>query len=150
MKTIEFGKVIEVDEETDSLLQRVAETEGDIPDSQILRAAIPDKKEFVDYLKRHNLTNTPEAKAVLAQLGAEATKRAPLSVAARVKKKEREILAHVFAGRQATKRGKVKVHRKPRMGRNPVTGQVIKIKAKTARKKMRKAKRHKVSKTPRR
>jgi predicted transcriptional regulator len=125
MKTIEFGRVIEVDEETDGLLQRIAEAEGDVPDVRILRKAIPDREQFVDYLKRRNLADTPGARDILAQLGPERVKvPARLSFAA-----------------------KAKTLRKPRIGRNPVTGEKVVLKAKMARKKTRKRKKQDYSKT---
>lgn len=125
MTTIEFGRVIEVDEETDGLLQRIAEAQGDVPDIRILRKAIPDMERFVDYLNQRNLADTPEAKAILAQLRPEKIK-----VPARLK----------FVA-------KAKAHRKPRIGRNPVTGEKVILKAKTARKKTRKKTKHNYSKT---
>lgn len=125
MTTMEFGRVIEVDEETDGLLQRIAEAQGDVPDIRILRKAIPDMEQFVDYLNQRNLADTPEAKAILAQLRPEKIK-----VPARLK----------FAA-------KAKAHRKPRIGRNPVTGEKVILKAKTARKKTRKKTKHNYSKT---
>jgi hypothetical protein len=125
MKTIEFGRVIEVDEETDGLLQRIAGAEGDVPDLRTLRKAIPDREQFVDYLKRRNLADTPGAKAILARLDSQ-----KIEVPARVS----------FAA-------KAKALRKPRIGRNPVTGEKVILKAKMARKKTRKKKKQDYSKT---
>jgi hypothetical protein len=147
VKTIKLDSVIELDQETDSLFERIAGTEGEIFDPQALRAAIPDSEQFVIYLKRRNLADTPAAKVILAQLGSGVVKKpAVRDLAARFKTKEREIRAHVFAARRGSKWAGVKAHRKSRMGRNPLTGEAIKIKAKTARKKTSKAKKRKSSK----
>lgn len=147
MKTIKLDSVIELDQGTDSLFERIAGTEGDIFDPQALRAAIPDKEQFIDYLKQRDLADTPAAKVILAQLGSGVVKKsAPRDLAASVKKKEREISAQVFAAGRSPKWAGVKAHRKSRMGRNPLTGEAIKINAKTARKKTRRPKKRKSSK----
>jgi uncharacterized phage infection (PIP) family protein YhgE len=69
MKTIQLGRPIEINQETDKLLQSIAEAEGDTLDPKVLKAAIPDSGLFIEFLERHNLKDTPEAKSILRQLG---------------------------------------------------------------------------------
>jgi len=94
MKTIQLGRPIEIDQETDNLLQSIIEGEGDSFDSKVLRAAVPDRRLFVKFLKRRNLLETPAAKSILIQLGVAGLKSfgyrmAPFQEEARMAKKSK-------------------------------------------------------------
>jgi DNA-binding protein HU-beta len=158
--------VVEMDIETDDLLSRIAQS-GDKLDSALLRAIIPSREAYVQYLEQHRLTDYSIAKEVLAQFDAlkyrekrarenqnrQTTPRRALTKTALVRHMaERleltakqsaaflDLLAETALGE--TKRNGVfaipglgrlvRAERKARTGRNPQTGQAIKITAKSS------------------
>src|ERR1035437_4813603 len=60
--------MIEIDKETDDLLEEIASAPGDELEPELLRKIIPDKKVFLRYLKERGLLNDPTAKVIIARL----------------------------------------------------------------------------------
>ena len=60
--------MIEIDKETDDLLEEIASAPGDELAPELLRKIIPDKKVFLRYLKERGLLNDPTAKVIIARL----------------------------------------------------------------------------------
>jgi DNA-binding protein HU-beta len=169
MKTVKASTDPELDRETDHLLDRIARS-GDRVDPSLLRAIIPSREVYMQYLKRHKLTKYPIAQEILAQFdaleandqvsspkprrvlagsrvaAATLTKTALIQKFAQdleITKKQSaaflELLAET-AIKETKKNGVfvlpglgrlVKAERKLRLGRNPQTGEQIKIRAKT-------------------
>lgn len=116
MKTIELGRPIEIDQETDDLLQNILEAESESLDLKVLQAAIPDTRRFVEFLKRRDLMGTAAAKSILNQLGAAGSGRAVPAMAAKVLAREKgpRTATRALAKRRAGKRAKVAARKKTR------------------------------------
>lgn len=138
----------ELDVETDDLLNRIAESDGEIaPD--LLREIIPSRDKFVRYLQQHGLTDYPVAQSILAQydaLSRPAQKSAATSDLARTMAAELNLPVDITAAlldmlaetavTEINRTGEfsipgvgrlVKSERKTRAGRNPRTGESIEI-----------------------
>jgi DNA-binding protein HU-beta len=139
---------IEIDLETDDLLNRIAQCDDKV-EPDLLRAIIPKRDEFLRYLEEHKLTDYPIAQHVLAQLDAlapmpkkgltktdlvrllaeklETTNKTAglfLTTLAEIAVREtRKNDVFVLPGLGRLKRSA----RKARIGRNPQTGESIKI-----------------------
>ena len=74
-------------EGTAKLLQLISEGKCGKIDQNVLRSAIPDTGVFVAFLKRHDLVDDAEAKAVLKRLGVAAPAKPARAVAAAAAKK---------------------------------------------------------------
>jgi hypothetical protein len=61
---------IPIDEQADDILKRIAESNNDQIDPDLLRAVIPDKAAFLDYITQRGLVNSPAARCIMAQLDA--------------------------------------------------------------------------------
>jgi hypothetical protein len=59
-----------IDEQADDILRRIAESNDDQIDPDLLRAVIPDKAAFLDYITQRGLVNSPAARCIMAQLDA--------------------------------------------------------------------------------
>jgi DNA-binding protein HU-beta len=155
MSRLETIPQIDVDDATKDLLNQILRA-GNNPSDDLLRRLIPSRREFERFCKDHALSNSGPAKEVMARLdalGAKAKARAssrPLTRAALVRQMAEKLswqtrMASAFfdilaetAIRETRKNGVFvipgigmlkRTHRKARAGRNPQTGEPVKIKA---------------------
>jgi hypothetical protein len=69
MKTVEFGKPIELTEAQGRLVDLISRGERDRIAPEVLRSFVPHVRGFRQFLVQNALSDTDEAKAVLKQLG---------------------------------------------------------------------------------
>ena len=138
-----------LDEETDNLLERIAES-GDEVAPDLLQAIIPSRDALVRYLEEHHLTDYPVAQSILAQYNAIAEpppqNSGLKSVLARAMAAKLNLPPETTAAlidllvetaiSEIKKHGEflipgvgrlVKVMRPARVGRNPQTGETMEI-----------------------